>query len=407
VRGGRLASIVLAVVLGAGLVAVSAGAAPSQSRPPGSPDLAAMALSTADFPTGARVIGQRYVRDPDFVATYERELSLGGTQVGRSLLFWAFHGLTVEEDAAAAVATLAGLKRALRAKRFRTSFAAIIAEAADLPTRAVLVAKPRSPRIGQGAVSLSITIRAQGTSAHLLMTFFRLDRVEGTLMLLAVPGRKVRNADADRVARVAVERMRAGLVPALAAPPVVTGTLNPGQILTAVPGTWRGDQVELAYQWERCVEAATGCTPIVNATGPTYSVGANDLASTLRVSVTGRNRLGSATGPSAPTGVVTGPAGAPVATVAPVVEGVIGPGATLTATTGTWSGAPASFAYQWRRCNATTSACVDVADATASTYTLSAADSGSVLRVLVVATNPAGSGGAISTPTAGPAPLAP
>ncbi len=362
-----------------------------------------MALSTADFPTGARVISQRYVRDPDFVATYERELSLGGTLVGRSLLFWAFHGLSVEEDAAAAATTLAQLKRQLRLKRFRTLFAEIIAEAADLPARAVIVSKPRSPKIGQGAVSLGITIRTQGTLGHMVMTFFRLDRVEGTLLLLAVPGRKVRNADADRVARVAVERMRAGLVPALAAPPVVTGTLNPGQILTAAPGTWKGDQVAFTYQWERCVDVDTSCTPIPNATAPTYSVGANDLASTLRVTVTGRNGLGSATGSSAPTGVVSGPAGAPVATVAPVVEGVVGPGAILTATTGTWSGAPAAFAYQWRRCNATTGACVDVAGATASTYTLSAADSGSRIRVLVVATNPAGSGGALTAPTA-PAP---
>jgi hypothetical protein len=398
VRGGRLASFVLAAALAAGLVAVSAGAAPSQ-RPPGSPDLAAMALSPADFPTGARVTSQRYVRDPAFVATYEREISLGGTRVGRSLLFWAFHGLSVEEDAGTAAATLAELKRQLRLKRFRTLFAEIIAEAADLPTRAVVVSKPRSPRIGQGAVSLGIAVRAQGAAGHMVMTFFRLDRVEGTLLLLAVPGRKVRNADADRVARVAAERMRAGLVPGLAAPPVVTGTLNPGQILTAAPGTWRGDQVVFAYQWERCVDVDTSCTPIANATAPTYSVSANDLASTLRVTVTGRNGLGSATGSSAPTGVVSGPAGAPAATIAPVVEGVVGSGAALTATTGTWTGAPDAFAYQWRRCNATTGACVDVAGATASTYTLSAADSGSRIRVLVVATSPAGSGGAISAPT--------
>jgi hypothetical protein len=403
VRGGRLAFIVLATVLAAGLVAVSAGAAPSQSRPPGSPDLAAMALSPADFPTGARVVSQRYVRDPAFVAAYERELTLGGTRVGRSLLLRSLQLLTVEEDAAAAAATLAELKRGLRAKRFRAAFAGIIAEAADLPARAVVVSKPRSPKIGQGAVSLSITIRAQGTSINVLMTFFRLDRLEATLMLLAVPGRKVRNADGDRVARLAVERMRTGLVPALAAPPVVTGTLNPGQILTAAPGTWRGDQVEFTYQWERCVDAATGCTPIPNGTAATYSVSANDLASTLRVTVTGRNRLGSASGSSGPTGVVVGPAGAPVPTAAPVIEGIVGSGATLNATTGTWNGAPAGFSYQWRRCNATTSACVDVAGATAPVYTLSAADSGSLMRVLVIATNPAGSGGAMSAPTA-PAP---
>jgi hypothetical protein len=362
-----------------------------------------MALSTADFPTGARVLRQRYVRDPDFVASYERELSLGGTRVGRSLLFWAFSGLSVAADSGTAAAVLAEVRSVMRSKRFRAQFGAFVARNADLPTRSVVVGRPRTPRVGQGAVSFPITVRGNQTSVQLLATLVRLDRVLETVILLGPPGRRIRPADADRLTRVAVERMRAGLVPALAAPPVVAGTLNPGEILTAAPGTWKGDQVAFAYQWERCVDGSTGCAPIPGATGTRYSLSANDLASTLRVTVTGRNGLGSATGSSAPTGVVTGPAGAPVATVAPAVGGVVGPGATLTATTGTWSGAPSGFAYQWRRCSPTTSACVDVAGATAPTYTLSAADSGSLLRVLVVATNPAGSGGALSAPSA-PAP---
>jgi hypothetical protein len=92
-----------------------------------------------------------------------------------------------------------------------------------------------------------------------------------------------------------------------------------------------------------------------------------------------------------------------VVVTGPVVEGVVGPGATLTATMGTWTGTPRSFAYQWRRCSPTTSACVDVAGATTETYTLTPADSGSLMRVLVVATNEVGSGGALSPPSA-PAP---
>jgi hypothetical protein len=365
-----------------------------------------MALSTADFPTGARVVSQRYYRDPDFVAAYERELSLGGTKVGQSLLVYAFSGLSVEGSAQEARTTFATLKTVLKSKRLRTQFALFISRSADVAAGSVSVGKPRSPKIGQGTVSFPVTLKAQGISAYMAVTVVRLDRVLESIILLAVPGRKVRNADADRVTRAAVERMRGGLVPAVATPPVVAGTLNPGQLLTAAPGTWKGDQVVFAYQWERCIDAATGCTPIPNATAATYSVSTNDLASTLRVTVAGRNGLGSATASSAPTGFVSGPAGAPVATAAPVVQGVVGPGATLTATTGTWTGAPTSFAYQWRRCNTTTSACVDVAGATTSTYTLAAGDSGSLLRVLVVATNAGGSGGAMSAQTA-PAPLAP
>ena len=72
----------------------------------------------------------------------------------------------------------------------------------------------------------------------------------------------------------------------------------------------------------------------------------------------------------------------------------------MTVDTGGWAGSPTSFAYQWRRCNGSGSACVDIVGATASTYTVVAADSRSTLRALVVATNASGPGGAISAPTA-------
>jgi hypothetical protein len=74
-------------------------------------------------------------------------------------------------------------------------------------------------------------------------------------------------------------------------------------------------------------------------------------------------------------------------------------GGTLTAETGSWSGAPTTFTYQWRRCNATSGACVDIAGATASTYSFAAGDSRATLHVLVVATFAVGPGGAISAPT--------
>jgi hypothetical protein len=240
-------------------------------------------------------------------------------------------------------------------------------------------------------------------SFRMLVTLMRVDRVLGSILLIGLPGRKIYNPDADRLARTSADRIRAGLVPAASAPPVVTGVLNPGHILSVAQATWTGDQVTFSYQWERCTEVPSGCTPIPGATASTYGLTTADLASTVRVTVNGRNRLGSATATSATTGFVAGPPGAPVATAAPVVDGVVGPGATLTATTGTWTGSPTSFAYQWRRCSPTTGACVDVAGATGTTYTVTAADSGSSIRLLVVATSASGSGGALSAPSA-PAP---
>src|SRR5919106_303708 len=326
----RLAFLALATVLAAGVLSVSAGASDSAGRPAGSPDLAVMSLALEDFPTGARIARQRYYRDPDFVASYEREFSLGGTRVGRSSLFVVFTELNVETAAVRAKATFAGV-----------------------------------------------------------------DRVLGSVLVLGVPGTKVHDADADRLARAAVDRMRSGLVVAVTAPPVVSGVLNPDQTLSATPGTWTGDQVTFSYQWERCTDVETGCAPIAGATSSTYALTTGDLASTMRVTVTGRNRLGTAAATSANTGFVAGPPGAPVATAPPVLEGIVSPGTTLAATTGEWTGNPLSFTYQWRRCSPTTRACVDVT-ATEPTYTLTAADSGSLLRVLVVATNASGSGGVLS-----------
>ena len=87
-------------------------------------------------------------------------------------------------------------------------------------------------------------------------------------------------------------------------------------------------------------------------------------------------RRGAGCRPSRPqTGVVAG-AGAGN-TVLPVVSGSAQQGQTLTSSTGTWSGSPTSYAYQWRRCNTSGGACVDIGSASASTYVAQAADVGS------------------------------
>jgi hypothetical protein len=93
--------------------------------------------------------------------------------------------------------------------------------------------------------------------------------------------------------------------------------------------------------------------------------------------------------------------GAPVATSPPTISGVAQAGQTLTASSGTWSGTqPISHAYQWQRCSSSGSGCGSVTGETAQTYDVAAADVGSTLRVVVTATNSAGSGSAASTPTA-------
>jgi hypothetical protein len=91
---------------------------------------------------------------------------------------------------------------------------------------------------------------------------------------------------------------------------------------------------------------------------------------------------------------------APVNTAPPSISGTPTVGQTLTASDGTWSNAPTSFAYQWLRCNGGGNNCVSVANGTQKTYTLVGADAGRTMRVSVTATNADGSGTAQSAQTA-------
>lgn len=65
-------------------------------------------------------------------------------------------------------------------------------------------------------------------------------------------------------------------------------------------------------------------------------------------------------------------------------------GQQLTASTGTWTGSPSGYAYQWKRDGA------DIAGATSSTYTLDPADENAMITVTVTATNAFGSTSATS-----------
>jgi hypothetical protein len=91
---------------------------------------------------------------------------------------------------------------------------------------------------------------------------------------------------------------------------------------------------------------------------------------------------------------------APVNTVPPTISGTPTVGQTLTASEGTWSNSPTSFAYQWLRCNGGGNSCADVANGTQHTYTLVGADAGHTVRVRVTATNADGSNSVQSAQTA-------
>jgi thermitase len=84
----------------------------------------------------------------------------------------------------------------------------------------------------------------------------------------------------------------------------------------------------------------------------------------------------------------------------PTITGTAQEGQTLTATAGTWSGSPTSYAYQWQRCDTAGTTCAAVPGANSTTYVVTSADNSSTLRVLVTATNSGGSSSAPSAATA-------
>ena len=134
------------------------------------------------------------------------------------------------------------------------------------------------------------------------------------------------------------------------------------------------------------------------ATSSTYALTDADIGSTLRIVVTASNVTGSTVATSDATSVVR--AAPTVNTGLPLISGTAMNGRDLTATDGTWTGDPSTFAHQWRRCDSAGAGCTDIGGATNRTYTLTSADVGRRLRVAVTATGPGGSATATSDPSA-------
>jgi Leucine-rich repeat (LRR) protein len=166
-------------------------------------------------------------------------------------------------------------------------------------------------------------------------------------------------------------------VPALTGPTPLISDTTPvtDQVLTASPGTWGPDPVDLWFQWLRNGTAITG------ATGPTYVVSPADVGATLRVTVTG-GKLGYPT--TSKTSATTSPVAKARFTTAPKpkITGTAKVGKTLKAVPGTCTPAASKVTYQWYRGTKAIKA------ATKPTYKITKADLGKKIKVRITVTRP-------------------
>jgi hypothetical protein len=90
---------------------------------------------------------------------------------------------------------------------------------------------------------------------------------------------------------------------------------------------------------------------------------------------------------------------APASSAVPVITGTARTGSTLAATTGSWTGSPTSWAYQWQRASTSGGSYSDIPSATSNSYVLTDSDIDKYVRVSVVATNSVGSTSVSSSAT--------
>lgn len=175
--------------------------------------------------------------------------------------------------------------------------------------------------------------------------------------------------------------------PVNTAPPELSDTTPAvGSTIAGTDGTWQGDDIVFSYQW--LLDGA----PIEGETANELEILPGWVGQEVSFRVTATNSLGSVSATSAAAEIL---GTAPVNTAVPTITGTPQVGVQLTSTTGTWTGVPTpTYTHQWQRAG------VDIPGATAANYTPVPADADQILRVVVTATNSAGSASANSANTA-------
>jgi hypothetical protein len=188
--------------------------------------------------------------------------------------------------------------------------------------------------------------------------------------------------------------------PLSSAPPLVAVVVQQGRQLTGAVGSWSGSStIKYAYRWYRCDKVGARCQSIHGASNRTYTLAAQDVGQTIGFGVRATDKRGTTNAYASLVGPVAAITAKLVSTGQPTITGVPKEGQTLQVSAGSWSPIPATVGYQWQRCNPNGRLCKPLPGATASSYALTAADTGHALVAVVHATAGTTSQDALSVAT--------
>jgi hypothetical protein len=289
------------LLVGLALVGATArgAAATTAAVPPGTPNLARIALAPPDV-QGGRVLHQGYFTDADLVAGYDREFKEGAS-IGHSRALSLENELDVLGDAMGAhslystVRTVFGSPggRALLTKSILDQFKK---DAKDKGSTKVTYGRIRSLGIGNETFVQPITVTVLKLIRFpFVVSVTREDRLLSWVTVIGQPGGKVSIEDVARLQRLVAGRIVTAVTPTNTALPTITGTATQDQILTGTDGTWTNTPTGFNRTWLKCDAAGANCVAIPGATASTYTAVATDVGATLRFSVTATSASGTTT----------------------------------------------------------------------------------------------------------------
>jgi hypothetical protein len=263
-------------------------------------DVTAMTVQAADVP-GAKQVSSGRAKAAGYDASYQRSFVYGKPSGSAGVVYirsQALLGRTPTQP----TADLRTLTRELRSTVGKKQFLAALARTAGVPTANVKLGALRTPKLGDGALEVPVSIVTKAKARiFLTLIYMRLDRV---LIEQIVDGLRPVGAPSERLVSRSASHIADELTPVSTAVPTITGTAQQGQTLTASAGTWTVTAT-YGYQWQRCDATGANCADVPGATAATYAVTDADVGATLRVVVTATDRFGSAQATSLVTAVVS------------------------------------------------------------------------------------------------------